>query len=167
MHNTRVDGGHHKRCAPALHIGAELGSADIGLAGPAAQFRRTQGVRIGQDFAGVWIAARLSNDVDHAGRSAATHFAAHALHAKSHRLQRLTQALNGSILQKPHAEIRGNGVKPAAVHQPRTRLLGRGLVLIQHAPHPRHLTGQITIIGAVGGTGGHQFIAVQGIRTHR
>ena len=75
----------------------------------------------------------------------------------------LRQLLHGEL----GAQVVGDRVEPARVHQPRARLRRPGVVAHVHQVHELGLAGQVGVVGARLGAGGHQRLAVVDVGAHR
>ena len=54
-------------------------------------------------------------------------------------------------MQQQHAEVGGDGVEPAAVHDARARARRHVVVAVDAFPDEQHLTGQVRVVGARAG----------------
>ncbi len=117
---------------------------------------RIQGIGICQQLLQSRVGVHLIEHVEHARGSATTETTPGFAQTKANLACRHTEALDHFALQQPNPQIRRDAVKAAAVHDARTRGLRHFMVRIDHAPHPRHLAAQVTIVRAGGNAGRHQ-----------
>ena len=167
MHDARVDRRHHEGRDPGLEVGVVLRDGDVGLA----KLRRVavgaQRVGIGELPAQLGIAGGFLDDVEHARDRAARGAAAHRLDPHLHARTGLAVLLHRVLLQEMHAEVGGDRVEAAAVHDAGAGGACRAFVLADHATDPLHLAGQVAVVGAGRGADLDQRLAVERIGTDR
>lgn len=167
VHDTGVDRGHDERRGPRVQRRVALRTVDVGLARALARVRRAQRVGVLENLRGGLVAPGLLDDVEHAGERAAAQPALGRPDAQPDAFQRLAETLAGVLLQKPHAQVGRNRIEAAAVHDARAAGDSRVGVPVQHRAHPRHLAGQVAVVGAALGAGRDQLGAVQRVRSDR
>jgi hypothetical protein len=70
------------------------------------------------------------------------------------------------VLQHEHAQVERDRIEAAGEHDARTAGPGLCLVGVDHLAHPGRFATQVHVVDAAGGTGGHQFVAIELVGAH-
>ena len=148
-HDARVDPGHHERGEPAELLVALDGlqlplGAEVGLVGAVGAER----VGIAGELAQRGVAAhRVELSAQRVQRPSA-HAAADALEHER-RVPELARAVAlGGAVQRQHAEVGGDRVEAARVHDPGAGLARGRVEAIDRLAHEQHLAGEVGVVRA-------------------
>jgi len=165
-HDARVDGRHDEGPGPAAHVRVPANAALVGAVGrvraapPAAL--RIERVRIGDQPPHAPVVGRLLHQVHHARRGAAAHRALEG-HDVPDLVARCPARRARVRLDHERAQVRGDGVEAAAVHDARAGLARPRVVPVDHVADERDLPGEVAVVGRRLHARGDELAAVDGV----
>ena len=159
MHRLGVDPGHHEGAHPAAGDRVLVGGVPVRL-GHALE-AGGQGKRIGQQHPHGRVLLGGHHGGHAAGEGAAGEGALHAPDPSADPPGRRAEAGGGLPLNVPDAQVKGDGIEAAGEDQPRAGSFCGGLVSGDHLGDPVGLAGQVHIVAARRGAGGHQGRAIE------
>ncbi len=168
-HRARVDRAHDERPHPDLELVVVLHAAQVALWAELGLSVAVgaQGIRVRQHARELTVCTSIVDCALQRRDRAAARPALHRAHDER-RVLELAGAVSGyRLVQQQHAEIGGDRVKAAAVHDPRAAVRRDGVESVDRVAHEQNLAGQIRVVRACPCARLEQRQPVAAVRTDR
>ncbi len=162
-----IHGGHDEWRRPALRVGVEADASLVTAVRPALFTLGVQAVRPGQNAGNVPVRSRFAHDIHDARHGSAARAALDGFDEQNDGLAICVVAFPCFLLQEPGANVHRYGIEATAVNDASTGLPRGRVMLVDHAPDPLHLPGEVAIMRAAFCAGRHEFAPVARIRSYR